>query len=98
MISCVLLVSAVLAGQTARKQFNDRVMMVAKGATGKDPGSTPKEWREALAQGKNSPKQPSQTPLKPTYAELIPSAYNPVFLPVGFMSRTQTTTNTYVDL
>ncbi len=80
-----------------RKYFNDRIMTIAKAATGKDRGSTPKEWRDALAAGNNSNKQPTQTPEKPTYAELVPSAYNPVFLPVGFMSQTHASTRTWVD-
>jgi hypothetical protein len=63
-----------------RKTFNDRVMAVAKGATGKDHGSTPKEWRDALAAGTNSSKQPSRTPFKPTFGELVPLAYNPFFV------------------
>lgn len=47
-----------------RKRFNDLVMAVAKDATGKDHGKTPKEWREALAGGNKSRKRPSQTDRK----------------------------------
>ena len=41
-----------------RKKFNDLVMAVAKEATGKDGGKTPKEWRETLASGSGSSKRP----------------------------------------
>ncbi len=67
-----------------RKRFNDLVMAVAKDATGKDHGKTPKEWREALAGGNKSSKRPSQTPEKRTIPEEVPLAYNPMFAPVGF--------------
>ena len=79
-----------------RERFNNLVMAVAKWATGKDRNTT-KEWRDLLAIGQNSSKQPSRAPEKPTYDELVPLAYNPVFLPVGFMSRNYTSTRVYVD-
>jgi hypothetical protein len=66
-----------------RKRFNDLVMAVATDATGKSPGRTPKDWREALAGGKQS-SHPSKSP-KPTFGEMVNLAYQPVFAPVGFM-------------
>ncbi|MGP0068085.1 MAG: hypothetical protein ACLQGP_31370 [Isosphaeraceae bacterium] len=90
-------VAKIKAINADRKFFNDSIIRIAKDATGKDLGTTPKEWRDALAAGNNSGKQPTQTPPKPTYAELIPSAYNPVFLPVGFMSQTHSSTRVWVD-
>jgi hypothetical protein len=66
---------------TERKKFNDMVMAVAKDATGKDHGKSPKEWRDALAGGKGVSKRPS--PAKPTYGDVVDLAYNPVFGPVG---------------
>ena len=72
-----------------QERFNDLVIAVAKAASGKNRGDTPKEWRDALAAGNNSSKRPSTTPEKPTYAELVPLAYNPAFAPIGFMSQSQ---------
>jgi hypothetical protein len=80
-----------------RKQFNELVMAAAKDASGKDLGSTPKEWREALAGGNKSSKQPSRTPDKPTIPENVPLAYNPLFAPVGFTAQTLTQTRVYED-
>jgi hypothetical protein len=74
-----------------RKRFNDVVMAVAKDATGKDHGPTPKDWRDALAKGNKSPKKPD--PSKPTIGEVVPLAYNPAFVPVNFIF----TQRTYVD-
>jgi hypothetical protein len=74
-------VAIVKSVNTARKQFNDLVMAVAKDATGQNRGSTPKEWRDALAGGKNSTRQPP--PHKPTIPEQVALAYNPVFGPSG---------------
>ena len=76
-----------------RKQFNDVVMAVAMHATGKNPGSTPKEWREALARGKRSDR-PSKSP-KPTFGEMATLVYQPLFAPVGY-GRT-TVTHVIVD-
>ncbi|HZW34072.1 MAG TPA: hypothetical protein VFF52_25335 [Isosphaeraceae bacterium] len=80
-----------------RKQFSERVMAVAKDTTGKDLGRTPKEWREALASGNNSSKQPERTRPKPTVPELVALDYNPLFGPVGFLSQSVTRTRVYVD-
>jgi hypothetical protein len=63
-----------------RTKFNDLVMDVAKDATGRDNGKTPKEWRNALVPGNGVSEQPA----KPTYGEMVALAYNPVFAPVGF--------------
>ncbi len=57
-------------------------MAVAKDATGKDGGKTPKEWRETLAAGSGFSKKPPAA--KPTYGEMVALAYNPVFAPVGY--------------
>ena len=80
-----------------RKQFNDLVMAVAKDATGKNYGRSPKEWREALAAGNASPKKAADRPPNPTIPEMVPLVYNAVFMPVGFMARTLTSTRVYVD-
>ena len=65
-----------------RKTFNDLVMAVATDATGKNPGHTPKNWRDALAGAKQSDR-PSKAP-KPTFGEMAVLAYQPVFAPAGF--------------
>jgi hypothetical protein len=82
-----------------RKQFNALVMAVAKDTTGKDCGLSPKEWRDALAAGNGSPKRASDSPFKPTFPELVPLAYNPVFtlMPVGFTRQSVTSTRVYAD-
>jgi hypothetical protein len=72
-----------------RKQFNDLIMAVATDATGKNPGRTPKEWREALA-GPNQSNRPSKTPMKPTFGEMATLVYQPVFAPIGFTSAKRT--------
>jgi hypothetical protein len=65
-----------------RTKFNDVVMAVATDATGKNPGRTPKDWREAMMRGKQSD-QPSKSP-KPTFGEMATLAYQPVFAPAGY--------------
>lgn len=62
-----------------RKNFNELVMAVATDATGKDRGSTAKQWRDALAAENKYARAPTRTPRKPTYDELVPSAYRPVY-------------------
>jgi hypothetical protein len=65
----------------ARNNFNNLVMQVAKDATGKDLGKTPKEWREArAADPKKYVRRPERTPAKPTLSELALLEYNPVFV------------------
>jgi hypothetical protein len=58
-----------------RKAFNELVMGVAKDASGKDHGKTPKEWREKVL-GKGFSKPPGD---KPTYPEMAVLEYNPAF-------------------
>jgi hypothetical protein len=59
----------------SRTSFNDQLIAVAKAATGKDHGDTPKKWREAvIPQDRYARKRE-----KPTLAELVPLAYNPTF-------------------
>ena len=48
-------VAAIKTINDDRRQFNDRVMGVAREVTGKDLGRIPKEWREALAAAKSLP-------------------------------------------
>jgi hypothetical protein len=78
-----------------RKQFNDLVMTVARAATGKDLGRTPRDWREAISTGSNSSRQPSRTQWKPTFSEEVPLVYIPTFAHVGLTSLSQI--NYYVD-
>jgi hypothetical protein len=78
-----------------RQKFNDLVIAVAKDATGKDGGDTPKEWRETLAAANGVTALASQA--KPTYSELVGLAYNPVFAPVGFTTEALITTRVFVD-
>src|SRR5262249_18466887 len=72
---------------TVRNAFNEQVNGVAKEATGKDPGKTPKDWRTALRGRKeyeNSPPKPLE---KPTIDDLVPLAYLPQFGHLGFVRR-----------
>ena len=57
-----------------RSTFNDLVMNVAKDATGKSLGKSPKEWRKALetGNGPDTQKTPSREHPIPTIDELIP--------------------------
>ena len=68
-----------------RKKFNNLVMAVAKEATRKDGGKTPKEWRETLAAGSASSKKAPAA--KRTYGEMVALAYNPYFAPVGLSAQ-----------
>lgn len=79
-----------------RKQHNDQVLAVAKDSTGKDFGTTPKQWREGIAAAQNSPKQQEPTS-KPTIPELVPLAYQPMFMPSGFESQMIVQSRVYVD-
>jgi hypothetical protein len=72
-----------------RKAFNELVMRVAKDASGKDPGKTPKEWREKVL-GKGFSKPPGD---KPTYPEMAMLDYNPVLLRV----TTRVILRTWID-
>jgi hypothetical protein len=90
-------VAAIRSLNEERRAFNERVMAIAKDATGKDHGNSPKEWRDALAHRANSSKQPDRTRSKPTVDENVPLVYNPEFMPVGITSRTVTQTRVFVD-
>ena len=72
-----------------RNRFNDLVMAVAKDATGKNPGRTPKDWRDARAVP-NQSTRPMKAPVKPTFGEMATLVYQPVFAPVGFRNTTFT--------
>ncbi len=68
-------------------KFNELVMAVAKDASGKDRGRTPKDWRDALARDNLYAKNPTQDPKKPTFSEVVPLAYNPVFSQLTFATK-----------
>jgi hypothetical protein len=86
-------VAQIKAINADRRRFNDIVITVAAYATGKSCGETAKDWRDARAAEKNYPKDPTAPP-KPTVAEMVPLAYNPVVQPrLAFM----TLTSTFVD-
>jgi hypothetical protein len=87
-------VAAIKSINDDRNQFNDLVMAAATDATGKNPGRTPKEWREALARGNRSDR-PSRAPMKPTFGEMATLVYQPVFAPTGY--NTISATRVFVD-
>ena len=74
-------VKAIKSINDARTGFNDRVIAVARAATGKDHGNTPKEWRDAVLPKDKYAKKSE----KPTLTELVPLAYNPAFTPMQFV-------------
>jgi hypothetical protein len=78
-----------------RKRFNDLIIAVAKDATGKDHGKTPKEWRKALAGGNHSSPLTSRAPPKATFGEMVPLGYNLEFQPAGV--RSLTSVRVFVD-
>ncbi len=80
-------VAQIEAINAARIPFNDLVIDVAKAASGKDLGRTPKDWRTALAGEDKYGKQPSKTAQKPTLDALVPLAYNPAFAQLGFVTK-----------
>jgi hypothetical protein len=80
-------VAQIEAINAERNTFNDLVIAVAKAASGKDLGRTPKDWRTALAGEDKYGKQPSRTAPKPILDALIPLAYNPAFAQLGFVTR-----------
>ena len=57
------------------------------------PDFMPKDWRDALAKGKQSDR-PSKT-VKPTFGEMATLAYQPVFAPAGY--STARVTHVLVD-
>jgi hypothetical protein len=81
----------------SRNEFNNLVIAVAKATTGKNPGNTPKDWRDALLAGNGVSRQSSPTPLKQTYGEMVSLAYNPVFAPVGFSTQSLSKINIFAD-
>jgi hypothetical protein len=89
--------SQIKAVNQERKQYNDRLMAIAKDATGKDPGRSPKAWREALAARRNSTRVPERDPEKPVLPQVVPLAYNPVYGPIGFQAQSVVQTRVYVD-
>jgi hypothetical protein len=80
-------VAQVEAINEQRNKLNEVVIDVAKTTTGKDPGKTPKDWRDALAAQDNKYKK-SPTKPKPTVNELVPLAYMPVYAQPTFLTRT----------
>ena len=70
-----------------RDRFNQLVMNVAQDASGKNPGRTPKAWRDFLAtrDGRYSPRTEARR--VPTIDELVPPAYIPTYTQVAFMVR-----------
>jgi hypothetical protein len=88
-------IAQVQAINADRRRFNDIVITVAAYATGKNPGPTAKDWRDAIAAEKKYAKQPSRPPEKPTITEMVPLAYQPVVVPsISFMRTTATWTDT----
>jgi hypothetical protein len=87
--------SVIKAINAERRRFNDTVIAVVSSATGKDLGTSPKDWRAAVA-GKNSRNASAEPSVKPTFSEMIPVMYNPVILP-HLSFATITTSNSYVD-
>jgi hypothetical protein len=80
-------VAQIEAINAVRTPFNDLVIDVAKAASGKDLGRTPKDWRTALAGEDKYGKQPSKTAQKPTLDALVPLGYQPAFAQLGFVTR-----------
>jgi hypothetical protein len=73
-------IAAIEAQNTARKSFNELVLMVVRDATGKDIGTKREEWEAALASPQAYVKKASRNP-KPTLAEFVPIAYTPRISP-----------------
>ncbi len=92
-------IARVEAINQGRHLFNELVMAVAKGSTGKDPGRTPKDWRDMLAKGKDARYSPrTRTITKPTFGEMVPLDYVPnLAASITFQSQTRFTTKTIVD-
>jgi hypothetical protein len=82
-------VAQIDAVNDARNDFNTAVMTVAKAATGKDLGKTPKEWRDAVDGGppKTYAKRPARIPPKPTISELALLNYTPLFVQSTFLRQ-----------
>jgi hypothetical protein len=72
----------------ARNRFNSVVMNVAKAATGKDLGKTPKDWRDAIDAGPHKyAKRPSRVSPKPTISELALLNYTPMYVQTAFLRQ-----------
>jgi hypothetical protein len=89
------------AAMSAQAQLaGDIGRIEARGATGKDPGQSAKEWRDMLAKGREgrSSSRPRQPGVKPTIDEMVPLAYVPdLAATVSFQVQTKFLTQTYVD-
>jgi len=87
--------SAIAAVNREREAFNDLVINVAKTASGKDHGPTPKAWREALEGDRAKyPRPPARAAAKPTITEIAALYVTPVFteslaagVPMRFMHQ-----------
>ncbi len=66
-----------------RRTFNEVVMTVGRDSSGKDPGKTPKEWRNSLEAHKGSGNR--DPAVKPTYTEMVAMNYDPTV--IGFIFR-----------
>jgi hypothetical protein len=62
-----------------RRAFNEHLIAIAKFASNKDFGSEPKEWRDKLAALGRYRQTPNQQPIKPTFDELVPLPFLPIF-------------------
>ncbi len=71
-----------------RDRFNQLLMGIAKDATGKDPGKTPKDWRESLGARGDRYAGRSQARRIPTLSEVVPPAYIPTFTQATFLIKT----------
>jgi hypothetical protein len=80
-------VAALESLNSDRSRFNELVMAVAKDATGKDRGRTPREWREALAAENKYHRDPARNPSKRTVDELVPLTYTPSFGSLTFVNK-----------
>ncbi len=81
---------------SGRRQFNDLVMAVARDASGKDLGVTPREWREGLL-GANNQSPRTDPSAKPIVPEVVPLTYNPWFGPTGFFTQSVVRTRVFED-
>ncbi|WP_435007376.1 hypothetical protein P12x_004694 [Tundrisphaera lichenicola] len=78
-----------------RKQFNEIVMAAARTASGKNPGSTAKNWRDLIAKVDRYGTRPVQRTV-PTIDELVPLGYVPNFAS-AISTQLSFATRRYVD-
>jgi hypothetical protein len=75
-----------------RRRFNDLVMRTARITTGEDPGDTPQDWRDRVANKYDKDaKQPDRPNAKPTVSQMVPINYMYSLQPsvsVSLMTRT----------